>query len=62
MDQTKSPQPVDPMKHFAKHCALVKLVALQIMHGRGNTLALVLRAAGSAMGFVVLVCLAKGWL
>jgi len=52
----------DPMKHFAKNCAFVKLLALQIVHGRGNTFGLVLRAAGSLIAFAVAVGISKGWL
>ncbi len=62
MDQPKSPPPVDPMKHFAKNCAFVKLLALQIVHGKGNALSLVVRAAGSLITLAVAVSISKGWL
>ena len=61
MEQPTSPS-IDPMKHFAKSCAIVKLLALQIVHGRVNTVGLVLRAFGTLSTLSVAVAIAKGWL
>jgi hypothetical protein len=46
----------DPLKHFAKNCAFVKLLAMTIFYGSG-----VLRVAVSTVISVGLVGFAKGW-
>ena len=46
----------DPLKHFEKNCAFVKLLAMTIVYGSG-----VLKVATSAFFMLGLLGFAKGW-